>query len=236
MVEYSDTLNRHMAALFHPVTLDHIFAEVLAENGLKQLRIAETEKYAHVTFFFNGGVETPVTGEDRVLIPSPKVATYDLQPEMSAIEVTDRLVAEVGSGKYDFVFVNFANPDMVGHTGVLDAAIKAIGTIDTCLGRLEAAVRKAGGALLITADHGNAETMKDPDTGQPFTQHTTNVVPVVLVNGPAETRRLADGRLADVAPTLLALMGLPQPQAMTGHSLLDGTARHGATQRASATA
>jgi 2,3-bisphosphoglycerate-independent phosphoglycerate mutase len=236
MVEYSDTLNRHMSALFHPVPLDHIFAEVLAENGLKQLRIAETEKYAHVTFFFNGGVETPVTGEDRVLIPSPKVATYDLKPEMSAIEVTDRLVAEIRSGKYDFVFVNYANPDMVGHTGVLDAAIKAINTIDSCLGRLEEAVRAVGGALLITADHGNAETMKDPETGQPFTQHTTNVVPAILVNGPAAIKRLADGRLADVAPTLLALMGLSQPNAMTGRSLLNGTMRRDAARRASATA
>jgi 2,3-bisphosphoglycerate-independent phosphoglycerate mutase len=231
MVEYSDTLNRHMSALFHPVTLDHIFAEVLAENGLKQLRIAETEKYAHVTFFFNGGVETPVTGEERVLIPSPKVATYDLKPEMSAAEVTDRLVTEIRSGKYDFVFVNYANPDMVGHTGILDAAIKAIETIDTCLGRLEQAVREMGGALLITADHGNAETMKDPETGEPFTQHTTNVVPAILVNGPAEVKQLADGRLADVAPTLLALMGLPQPKAMTGHSLLNGTTRHGDAKR-----
>ena len=237
MVEYSDTLNRHMSALFRPVPLDHILAEVLAENGLKQLRIAETEKYAHVTFFFNGGVETPVAGEERVLIPSPKVATYDLKPEMSAVELTDRLVAEIRSGKYDFVFVNYANPDMVGHTGILDAAIKAIATIDKCLGRLEQAVREAGGALLITADHGNAETMKDPETGEPFTQHTTNVVPAILVNGPAAVKQLADGRLADVAPTLLALMDLPQPKAMTGHSLLDGASRpDGAKRRVSATA
>ena len=237
MVEYSDTLNRWMSALFRPVPLDHIFAEVLAENDLKQLRIAETEKYAHVTFFFNGGVETPVAGEERVLIPSPKVATYDLKPEMSAVELTDRLVAEIRSGKYDFVFVNYANPDMVGHTGILGAAIRAIATIDKCLGRLEQAVREAGGALLITADHGNAETMKDPETGEPFTQHTTNVVPAILVNAPAEVKQLADGRLADVAPTLLALMGLPQPKAMTGHSLLNGTTQPGgARRRASAAA
>ena len=172
-----------------------------------------------------------------MLIPSPKVATYDLKPEMSAVELTDRLVAEIRSGKYDFVFVNYANPDMVGHTGILDAAIKAIATIDKCLGRLEQAVREAGGALLITADHGNAETMKDPETGEPFTQHTTNVVPAILVNGPAAVKQLADGRLADVAPTLLALMDLPQPKAMTGHSLLDGASRpDGAKRRVSATA
>jgi 2,3-bisphosphoglycerate-independent phosphoglycerate mutase len=210
MVEYSATLSGLMTSLFLPVSLPQILAEVLAGAGLKQLRIAETEKYAHVTFFFNGGVETPVAGEDRVLIPSPRVATYDLQPEMSAVEVTDRLVTEIGSGRYDFLLVNFANPDMVGHTGILDAAIRAIATVDRCVGRLEEAVCKAGGALLITADHGNAETMVDPETGAPFTQHTTNVVPAILVNGPAEVTALAHGRLADVAPTLLTLLG-PQP-------------------------
>jgi 2,3-bisphosphoglycerate-independent phosphoglycerate mutase len=218
MVEYSDRLNPLMGAIFPQLPLDRIMGEIVAEAGLKQLRIAETEKYAHVTFFFNGGVETPFEGEDRELVPSPKVATYDLQPEMSAGEVTDRLVAAIGSGRYDFILVNYANPDMVGHTGVLDAAIKAVETIDACLGRLEAAVRAAGGAMLITADHGNIETMKDPETGQPFTQHTTNVVPGVLVN--ADAFGIEDGRLADVAPTLLALMGLERPEQMTGRSLL----------------
>jgi 2,3-bisphosphoglycerate-independent phosphoglycerate mutase len=198
---------------------------VVSNAGLRQLRIAETEKYAHVTFFFNGGVETPWAGEDRELIPSPKVATYDLQPEMSAVELTDKLVAAVRSGTYDFIFVNYANPDMVGHTGILDAAIKAIATVDTCLGRLEDAVTDAGGALLITADHGNAETMTDPETGAPFTSHTTNDVPIVLVNGPAGIDALKSGRLADVAPTLLDLIGLPVPAQMTGRSLIPASGR-----------
>ena len=223
LVEYSATLSRSMTSIFPPETLDRIFAEVIADAGLKQFRIAETEKYAHVTFFFNGGVETPYTGEDRALIPSPKVATYDEKPEMSAVEVTDRLIDAINSGNYDFVFVNYANPDMVGHTGILPAAIKAIATVDQCLGRLEQAVKNANGALLVTADHGNAETMTDPDTGKPFTSHTTNVVPAILVNAPAEYDSLNDGALADVAPTLMTLMALEQPPQMTGHSLL-GTA------------
>jgi len=214
-----------MTTLFPPVDLIEIFGEIVSAAGLKQLRIAETEKYAHVTFFFNGGVETPFAGEDRVLIPSPKVATYDLAPEMSAAELTDRLVEAVGSGVYDFIFVNYANPDMVGHTGIMAAALLAIGMVDRCLGRLEAAVVEAGGALLITADHGNAETMRDAETGAPFTAHTTNPVPAILVNAPAGVAALNDGRLADVAPTLLELIGLPRPDAMTGRSLLSGTAR-----------
>ena len=209
-----------MSALFPPIPLNAILADVVSRAGLKQFRIAETEKYAHVTFFFNGGVETPYPGEDRELIPSPKVATYDLQPEMSAEAVTDGLVDAVRSGTYDFILVNYANPDMVGHTGILDAAIKAIATVDRCLGRLEQAVKDVGGALLITADHGNAETMTDPDTGAPFTSHTVNDVPAILVNAPAGIDALQDGRLADVAPTLLALMGLPAPAQMTGKSLL----------------
>jgi 2,3-bisphosphoglycerate-independent phosphoglycerate mutase len=221
MVEYSTSLNALMDAVFHPVPLDRIMGEIVADAGMKQLRIAETEKYAHVTFFFNGGVETPFEGEDRILVPSPKVATYDLQPEMSAPEVTDKLVAAIEAGTYDFIFVNYANPDMVGHTGVLDAAIKAVETVDACLGRLEAAVNSAGGALLITADHGNIETMRDPETGEPFTQHTTNVVPAVLVGG---GNTLAEGRLADVAPTLLTLMGLAKPEQMTGHALTGAVA------------
>ena len=220
LVEYSDTLAGWMDALFPPIRLDAIFAELVAEAGLRQFRIAETEKYAHVTFFFNGGVETPYPGEDRALIPSPKVRTYDLQPEMSAREVTDRLVEAIGSGQYDFIFVNYANPDMVGHTGILPAAITAIETVDVCLGRLEQAVADAGGALVVTADHGNAETMTDPATGKPMTSHTTNVVPVILTSTADTGRPIRNGRLADVAPTLLALMGLERPEQMTGRSLL----------------
>jgi len=225
LVEYSEALARRLTALFPPVPLDDIFGEIVSAAGLKQLRIAETEKYAHVTFFFNGGVETPFPGEDRVLIPSPKVATYDLAPEMSAAEVTDRLVEAVRSGNYDFIFVNYANPDMVGHTGVMEAAMRAIAMVDRCLGRLEAAVAEAGGTLLITADHGNAETMVDPETGAPFTSHTTNQVPAILVNPPAGVTALGAGRLADVAPTLLDLIGLPRPDAMTGRSLISDATR-----------
>jgi 2,3-bisphosphoglycerate-independent phosphoglycerate mutase len=173
-----------------------------------------------VTFFFNGGREEPFEGEDRILVPSPKVATYDLKPEMSAEEVTDKLVEAIGSGRYDFIFVNFANPDMVGHTGILSAAVAAIEEIDRCLGRLEKAVDSAGGTMLITADHGNAEMMRDPETGEPHTAHTLNLVPLLLVNGPPAVKRLGDGRLCDIAPTLLQLLGLPQPADMTGHSLL----------------
>ncbi|MGE0746390.1 MAG: 2,3-bisphosphoglycerate-independent phosphoglycerate mutase [Rhodospirillales bacterium] len=224
MVEYSEALNPFLDALFHPVALDHILGEVVSGAGLRQFRIAETEKYPHVTYFFNGGIETPFPGEDRLLIPSPKVATYDLQPEMSAAEVTDRLVEAVRSGKYDFILVNYANPDMVGHTGFLAAAVKAIETVDACLGRLAAAVEQAGGALVVTADHGNSEMMRDPETGGPHTAHTLNPVPVILFNGPADVHALHDGRLADVAPTILDLLGLPQPAAMTGHSLLPAAA------------
>ena len=220
LVEYSEQLNHLITALFPPITLDAIMGEVVSAANLKQLRIAETEKYAHVTFFFNGGVETPFPGEERVLVPSPKVATYDLKPEMSAIEVTDKLVEAMESSNYDFIFVNYANPDMVGHTGILSAAIQAIETIDHCMGRLEHAISAAGGTLLITADHGNAETMTDPVTGAPFTSHTLNVVPAILVNAPETVRAIENGRLADVAPTLLDLMGLAVPPQMTGHSLL----------------
>jgi len=205
--------------LFPPESLTHILGEVISDAGLTQLRIAETEKYAHVTFFFNGGREQVFPGEDRILINSPKVATYDLQPEMSAPEVTDKLVEAIGSGKYDMMVANFANGDMVGHTGILSAAIKAVETLDGCLGRLKEAIVKAGGIMVITADHGNAEMMRDPVTGEPYTAHTIGRVPVVLLNGPVG-KGLADGRLADVAPTVLSLMGLPQPAEMTGHSLL----------------
>jgi 2,3-bisphosphoglycerate-independent phosphoglycerate mutase len=220
MVEYSSALNPLITTLFPPELVRDSLGEVVARAGLKQLRIAETEKYAHVTFFFNGGEERVFEGEDRILVPSPKVATYDLQPEMSAFEVTDRLVAAIDSGKFDLIVVNYANGDMVGHTGDMMAAIKAVEAVDACLGRLDEAVRRAGGVMLITADHGNVETMHDDVTGQAFTAHTLNRVPVMLVNGPSDVRALQDGKLADIAPTMLALMGLEQPAAMTGHSLL----------------
>jgi 2,3-bisphosphoglycerate-independent phosphoglycerate mutase len=220
LVEYSTDLNAFLGALFPAESLHRILGEVVSEAGLRQLRIAETEKYAHVTFFFNGGRERVFPGEERILVPSPKVATYDLQPQMSAPEVCDRLVAAIEGGSFDLIVANFANGDMVGHTGILDAAISAVETLDACLGRLEAAVVAAGGTLLVTADHGNAEMMADPVTHEPFTAHTTFPVPAVLVAAPAGVTGLSNGRLADVAPTLLALLGLPQPPEMTGHSLL----------------
>jgi len=218
--EYSSELAPLFPALFPAQILHDILGELVAQAGLKQLRIAETEKYAHVTFFLNGGEERVYPGEDRVMVPSPKVATYDLQPEMSAGAVTDKLVAAIGSGQYDLIVVNYANGDMVGHTGILDAAIAAVETIDASLGRLEQAIIAAGGCMLVTADHGNCEMMKDPVTGERHTQHTVGKVPVVLVNPPPGVAALTDGRLADVAPTILGLMGLAQPASMTGHSLL----------------
>jgi len=221
LTEYSKDLNAFLATVFPAESLSNLLGEVVSRTGKTQLRIAETEKYAHVTFFFNGGREQVYPGEDRILVPSPKVATYDLQPEMSAPEVTDKLVEAIGSGKYDLIVVNYANGDMVGHTGVLAAAIKAVETVDAALARLDEAVRKAGGVMLISADHGNAEMMTDPDSHEPYTAHTTGPVDVVMVNGPAGAQ-LADGKLADVAPTLLALLGLPQPAEMTGHALLSG--------------
>jgi 2,3-bisphosphoglycerate-independent phosphoglycerate mutase len=220
LTEYSNELNRFLGVLFPAESLTHILGQVIAEAGLTQLRIAETEKYAHVTFFFNGGEEKAFPGEERILVPSPKVATYDLQPEMSAPEVTDRLVAAIGSGHFDVIVVNYANGDMVGHTGILPAAIKAAETIDACLGRVERAIVEAGGTMLVTADHGNAEQMLDSVTGQPHTAHSVGPVPAVLVNPPASIQSLENGRLADVAPTLLALLNLPQPSEMTGHSLV----------------
>ncbi|MBV8191158.1 MAG: 2,3-bisphosphoglycerate-independent phosphoglycerate mutase, partial [Alphaproteobacteria bacterium] len=225
MVEYSAALNPFLETLFPPEAIRMGLGETVAKAGLKQLRIAETEKYAHVTFFFNGGEERQFAGEDRILVPSPKVKTYDLKPEMSAPEVTDKLVEAIGSGKYDLIVVNYANSDMVGHTGNLDAAIKAVEAVDACLGRLTEAVKKAGGVLLVTADHGNAELMYDEKTHQKHTQHTLNRVPELLFNGPADARSLSDGKLADIAPTMLALMGLPQPQEMTGRSLLSDRPR-----------
>ena len=218
--EYSSTLNALMTTMFPSEQPSNILGGILAEAGKRQLRIAETEKYAHVTFFFNGGEETPFPGEDRILIPSPKVQTYDMQPEMSAQEVTDRLVLEIESGKYDFILVNYANPDMVGHTGILSATEIAIRTVDNCIGDLTEAVQKVGGTMLITADHGNAETLRDEKTGEPHTSHTLNAVPAVIVNPPSGQHRLTNGRLADIAPTLLDLMGLEAPAEMSGVSLV----------------
>ena len=226
MTRYSDELAPHLGVLFPAESLDHILGQVVAEAGRTQLRTAETEKYPHVTFFLNGGQETLFPGEDRIMVPSPKVATYDLQPEMSAPELTDKVVAAIDSQKYDLIVLNFANPDMVGHTGSLPAAIKAVETVDAGLGRIAAAVQKQGGALLVTADHGNCELMRDPTTGGPHTAHTTNPVPVFLMGGAATA--IKDGRLADVAPTLLQLMGLKQPQEMTGHSLIRADAARAA--------
>jgi len=220
LTDYAETLRPFIGALFAPAELRHTLGEIVAAAGLKQLRIAETEKYAHVTFFFNGGEERLFPGEERILVPSPKVATYDLQPAMSADEVTDRLVAAITEGRFDFIVCNYANTDMVGHTGDLDAAIKAVAAVDRCLGRLDKAIRQAGGTMLITADHGNAETMRDHLTGVAHTAHTLNRVPVLLVNAPPDVAGLADGELADIAPTLLQLLGLPQPADMTGHSLI----------------
>jgi 2,3-bisphosphoglycerate-independent phosphoglycerate mutase len=226
MTRYSDELAPYLGVLFPPQKLDHILGQVAAEAGRTQLRTAETEKYPHVTYFLNGGQETTFPGEDRIMVPSPKVATYDLQPEMSAPELTDKVVAAIDSRKYDLIVLNYANPDMVGHTGSLSAAIKAVETVDAGLGRISAAVQKQGGSLLVTADHGNCELMRDPASGGPHTAHTTNPVPVLLMGGGAEA--LGDGRLADVAPTLLELMGLKQPREMTGHSLIKAHAARAA--------
>ncbi|MFT3810772.1 MAG: 2,3-bisphosphoglycerate-independent phosphoglycerate mutase [Micropepsaceae bacterium] len=224
VAEYSKAIAALMPSLYAPEDVPHALGEVLANAGLKQLRIAETEKYAHVTFFFNGGRETVFEGEERILIPSPKVKTYDLKPEMSAFEMTDALVEAIGSGKFDVIVVNYANPDMVGHSGILSAAVKAVEAVDLCLGRVRDAVVKAGGLMLVTADHGNVEQMKDPVTGEPHTAHTTFDVPLVMVNAKvlAKPVTLAKGKLADIAPTILDLMGLPRPAEMTGHSLLNG--------------
>lgn len=206
---------------FPSETPERILGEVLAEAGLHQLRIAETEKYAHVTFFFNAGVETPFPDEERILVPSPRdVATYDHKPEMSAEEVTRRLLEALEGNDFDFVLVNYANPDMVGHTGVLPAAVKAVETIDSCLDRVTAKVLSLGGTVLVTADHGNCEQMLDPETGEPHTAHTTNPVPIYWISEDLAGRQLHDGTLADLAPTILTLLGLPIPQAMTGHSLI----------------
>jgi 2,3-bisphosphoglycerate-independent phosphoglycerate mutase len=218
MTHYSDALAPMMGTLFAPAGLHNMLGQVVADAGRTQLRMAETEKYPHVTYFLNGGAEAPFAGEDRIMVPSPKVATYDLQPEMSAPELTDRAVAAIDSAKYDLIILNFANPDMVGHTGDLGAAIRAVEAVDTCLGRIADAIARQHGALLVTADHGNCETMRDPATGGPHTAHTTNPVPIFLAGRPGAA--LHDGRLADLAPTLLDLMELPTPPEMTGRSLV----------------
>lgn len=217
LTEYSASL-AVSAVAFLPQSMQHTLGETLAERGLRQLRIAETEKYAHVTFFLNGGREEPFAGEDRVLVPSPKVATYDLQPEMSLPELTDRLVEAIESMHYDAIICNVANPDMVGHTGVFAAAVKAVEAVDQALARIEAALRKVGGEMLITADHGNVELMRDPLTGEPHTQHTVGPVPLVYVGRRAQLK--SGGALQDLAPTLLDLMGQPKPLEMTGQSLI----------------
>ncbi len=218
MVDYSKAHDAFMTAAYPKQEIRNTLGAWVARHGLSQLRLAETEKYPHVTFFLNGGVETPEVGEDRLMPASPKVATYDLQPEMSAPEVTARLVEAIGKG-YDLIVVNYANPDMVGHTGSLPAAIAACEAVDRGLGEALAALERAGGAMIVTADHGNCETMIDPATGGPHTAHTTNPVPVVLVGGP-DAASLAPGRLADLAPTVLDLMGLDLPPEMTGRSLI----------------
>ncbi len=220
MTQYSEDLDAFLKTLFAPQTLANGMGETVAKAGKTQMRMAESEKYPHVTYFFNGGEETPFAGEDRTIVASPKVATYDLQPEMSAPELGDRAVEAITSGKYDLIVLNFANPDMVGHTGSLAAAIKAVEAVDTQLGRIADAIHQMGGALLVTADHGNCELMKDPITGGPHTAHTTNPVPVMLYNSGRAS--IHDGRLADVSPTLLDLMEIAQPAEMTGRSLVGG--------------
>ena len=217
--DYDETIQNKLVA-FHKVLLENTFGEYLAAHDMTQVRIAETEKYAHVTFFFNGGVEEPNKGEDRILVKSPKVATYDLKPEMSAYEVCDKLVEAIRSLKYDVIIINFANPDMVGHTGVEAAAVKAIEAVDECVGRTVDAIKEVDGQMFICADHGNCEQLIDYETGEPYTAHTTNPVPFILVNyDPAYTLR-EGGCLADIAPTLIEMMGMEQPAEMTGKSLL----------------
>ncbi|MBP6986210.1 MAG: 2,3-bisphosphoglycerate-independent phosphoglycerate mutase [Alphaproteobacteria bacterium] len=219
MVSYGEKLDPLLTTLFMPELLTHTLGEVLAQNGLKQLRVAETEKYAHVTFFFNGGQETQFPGEDRILVPSPAVATYDLMPQMSAVEVTDKLVEAIHGGCYDVIIVNYANPDMVGHTGDRMAAIQSVQTIDACMERLTAAVLNAGGVLMITADHGNVEVMIDEISGQPHTAHTLNPVPFLVISDTYADASLKNGSLSDVAPTILKILGVPVPAEMTGQSL-----------------
>lgn len=217
--EYDVTIpNKEVA--FHKVSIENTFGEFLAAHNMKQARIAETEKYAHVTFFFNGGVEEPNEGEDRILVKSPKVATYDLKPEMSAYEVCDKLTSAIRSKEYDVIIINFANPDMVGHTGVESAAIQAVEAVDECVGKAVDALKEVDGQMFICADHGNAEQLVDYETGEPYTAHTTNPVPFILVNADPSYTLREGGCLADIAPTLIELMGMEQPKEMTGKSLL----------------
>ena len=223
MTQYDKTFGDRVRVAYRPDSLSNTFGAYLAQNGLTQLRIAETEKYAHVTFFFNGGVEAPNPGEDRALIPSPKVATYDLKPEMSAYEVADEAVKRIESGKYDVMILNFANPDMVGHTGVMEAATAAVHAVDACAAKVLDAILKTGGRCIITADHGNCEKMWDECENAPFTAHTTNPVPCILVDNARKNVTLREGgRLSDLAPTLLELLNLPVPKEMTGKSLIVG--------------
>ena len=217
--EYDVTIPNKLVA-FHKVEITNTFGEFLAAHNMTQARIAETEKYAHVTFFFNGGVEEPNPGEDRILVKSPKVATYDLKPEMSAYEVCDKLVEAIRSAKYDVIIINFANPDMVGHTGVETAAIQAVEAVDSCVGRAVDAIKEVNGQMFICADHGNAEQLIDYVHGGSFTAHTTNPVPFILVNYDEAYTLREGGCLADIAPTLIEMMGMEQPKEMTGKSLL----------------
>lgn len=217
MAQYDETLDLPIA--FPPEGLENVLGEVLSKHGLTQLRIAETEKYAHVTFFLNGGEEKCYEGEDRCLTPSPKIPTYDLKPEMSAYEVTDEVVSRIQSGKYDVIILNYANMDMVGHTGIFEAAVKAVEAVDNCVGRVAAALEEEGGVALITADHGNAEQMINQETGEPFTAHTSNPVKCIYF-GNDEVKALKNGKLSDLSPTILDLLGIPKPKEMTGKSLL----------------
>lgn len=221
MTEYSVDHQRFMQTMFPPEQLTNILGEIVANHGLTQLRIAETEKYAHVTFFFNGGEEKEFEGEKRILIPSPKVATYDLKPEMSVYEITEQLEKAIENHDVDMIICNFANGDMVGHTGIMGAALKAVAAVDDCLGRVITSIKKADGVLLVTADHGNIEKMIDEKTGEPYTAHTVGKVQIVLVNDKSGVKTLRDGCLADVAPTMLELLGIQQPKEMTGKSLLE---------------
>jgi 2,3-bisphosphoglycerate-independent phosphoglycerate mutase len=219
MTSYSKLLDNHMVTLYPPMKLHDTLGEVVARAGKRQLRLAETEKYPHVTFFFNGGEESLQPGEDREMVASPSVATYDLQPEMSARDILQTALTSIHNKAHDLLIINFANPDMVGHTGDLDAAIRAVETVDHCVGKLVEALDDDGGQMLLTADHGNCELMWDRTAKSPHTAHTTNLVPLILVNGHANTH-IANGRLADLAPSLLAMMGIAKPALMTGNCLL----------------
>ena len=218
MTPYDETMP-NVEVAFRKEEITNTFGEIISKNGLKQLRIAETEKYAHVTFFFNGGEEKQYEGEDRILVPSPKVETYDLKPEMSAIEVTEKVVEAIKEEKYDCIILNYANPDMVGHTGNIDAAVKALEVLDGCVKEVVDAVKSVGGTLLITADHGNSEQMVDYVTGEPYTAHTTNPVPLIVIG--QGNKKVKEGKLADLAPTMLEIMGIEKPAEMTGESLLE---------------